>query len=291
MLRSSPYGAGRRAATRNSPRPLFARTFPFGRPASPTVCALASKRPNPSRPSTPERLAIAVLVLAVVVVYANSLTGVFVFDDTPGIVENPTLRHAGNIGGLIAPPGDEAGTVGGRPVLNLSLAFNYVLGGTQVVGYHVFNVAVHLAATLLLFGILRRTLKEREGGVAVAFAVALLWAVHPLQTEAVTYVIQRAESLMGLFYLLTLYGFIRLSSPEEASEQRGASPLVWGVLSVLACFLGMGTKEVMVSAPLVVLLYDRTFVAGSFHDAWCELAFSRCSCRQHAWPRWLGWLR
>jgi tetratricopeptide (TPR) repeat protein len=233
------------------------------------VCAFASKPQILSRPSTAERLAIVVLLLAVVVVYANSLTGVFVFDDTPGIVENPTLRHAGQIGGLIAPPGDEAGTVGGRPVLNLSLAFNYVLGGTQVAGYHAFNLAVHLAATLLLFGILRRTLKERKEGVAVAFAAALLWAVHPLQTEAVTYVIQRAESLMGLFYLLTLYGFIRFaSSVEKASEQRGAGPRVWGVLSVLACFLGMGTKEVMVSAPLMVLLYDRTFVAGSFRDAW-----------------------
>ncbi|MGA7723717.1 MAG: tetratricopeptide repeat protein, partial [Opitutaceae bacterium] len=92
-----------------------------------------------------------------------------------------------------------------------------------------------------------------------AFAAALLWAVHPLQTEAVTYVIQRAESLMGLFYLLTLYCFIRGLQPSG----RGA----WRLLAVAACLLGMGTKEVMVTAPLAVLLYDGIFVAGSLRGA------------------------
>ena len=83
--------------------------------------------------------------------------------------------------------------------------------------------------------------------------------MHPLQTESVTYVIQRAESLMGLFYLLTLYCFIRgAQSPE---------PRAWHLLAVLSCLLGMGTKEVMVTAPLIVLAYDRTFVAGGFRQA------------------------
>jgi tetratricopeptide (TPR) repeat protein len=84
--------------------------------------------------------------------------------------------------------------------------------------------------------------------------------VHPLQTEAVTYVIQRAESLMGLFYLATLYGFIR--------GTEAARPARWFAVSLSACLLGMATKEFMVSAPLLVLLYDRTFLAGSFRGAW-----------------------
>jgi Flp pilus assembly protein TadD len=92
----------------------------------------------------------------------------------------------------------------------------------------------------------------------LAFVVALIWAVHPLQTEAVTYVVQRAESLMGLFYLLTFYGFIRY-----AEGRRG-----WAALSVLACLLGMLTKEVTVTAPVLVWLYDRTFVSGTFREAW-----------------------
>ena len=144
---------------------------------------------------------------------------------------------------------------------------NYALGGMAVWGYHAFNLTVHILAGLTLFGIVRRTLtlqpalRERFGATALplGLAVALLWVLHPLQTESVTYIAQRAESLMGLFYLLTLYCFIR-------GTELGAGR--WQVLAVVACVLGMATKEVMVSAPLMVLLYDRTFVAGSFAGAW-----------------------
>jgi hypothetical protein len=94
----------------------------------------------------------------------------------------------------------------------------------------------------------------------LALAVALLWTLHPLQTEAVTYVIQRVESLMGLCYLLTLYCLIRsVDSPR---------PALWQGCMVTACLLGMATKEVMATAPLLGLLYDRTFLAGSFREAW-----------------------
>jgi tetratricopeptide (TPR) repeat protein len=98
--------------------------------------------------------------------------------------------------------------------------------------------------------------------VPTALSVALLWAVHPLLTESVTYTIQRAESMMGLFYLLTLYCFIRGAGP-GASKAR-----VWFPLCVCACLLGMATKEVMASAPLLVFLYDRSFIAGGFAEAW-----------------------
>jgi tetratricopeptide (TPR) repeat protein len=79
--------------------------------------------------------------------------------------------------------------------------------------------------------------------------------------ESVGYVIQRAESLMGLLYLLTLYCFIRHSAGGRAS-------VAWGAAAFLSCLLGMGTKEAMVTAPVIVLLYDRTFLAGSFAQAW-----------------------
>ena len=172
---------------------------------------------------------------------------------------------------MLCPP-SHGETVSGRPVLNLSLALNYAVSGCDVRGYHVTNLAIHLAAALLLFGIVRRTLPRFRGcgggqqlarlqlATPLALAIALLWAVHPLQTESVTYIVQRAESLMGLFYLLTLYCFLRGAGSARA--------IFWYAGSVLACLLGMATKEVMVSAPLVVLLYDRTFLAGSFREAW-----------------------
>src|SRR6185295_2356805 len=109
------------------------------------------------------------------------------------------------------------------------------LGGTEVRGYHIFNLVVHILGALLLFGVARRTflspaLRERFGlaSTPLALAVAGLWAVHPLQTESVTYVIQRAESLMGFFYLLTLYVFIR--GAESGFARNG-----WLALSVAAC--------------------------------------------------------
>ena len=107
-----------------------------------------------------------------------------------------------------------------------------------------------------------------DGPVLAALAVALLWVLHPLQTESITYIVQRAESLMGLFYLLTLYCFIRHAEGDQSSASPSPDGKRWAGLAIACCFLGMASKEVMVSAPLIVFLYDRTFVSGSFRKAW-----------------------
>lgn len=212
-----------------------------------------SLRPGPARfwPGV-------LIVLAGVLAYANSLSAPFIFDDIDAIRENPTIRA---LGSAWAPPHEGSG-VDSRPVVNLSLALNYAVGGLEVRGYHTANLAIHLLAGLALFGVVRRTLAltGESAATSLALVAALLWTLHPLQTESVTAVIQRTESLMGLFYLSTLYGFIR-----AVADPGGRG---WQVFSVVACLLGMGTKEVMVSAPLLVLLYDRTFVAGTFRSAW-----------------------
>ena len=225
--------------------------------------------PEPAAATSSRRvvaLACGALVLAIFAAYSNSLSGPFVYDDKDSIVNNLTLRHLWPLSEVLAPLSGGL-TVSVRPVLNLSLALNYAAGGLDVRGYHVTNVLIHVLACLTLFGLVRRTLaqpslRERFGAavVPVAFTVAALWALHPLQTEAVTYIVQRAESLMGLLYLLTLYGFVR--SVDAPAPRR------WQVLSVAACLLGMATKENMVSAPVLVLLLDRAFVAGSFAEAW-----------------------
>jgi protein O-mannosyl-transferase len=178
--------------------------------------------------------AAAVVALAGISAYARTLPVPFLFDDIPSIQENTTIRHLGT---LLAPAADT--TVSGRPVVNLSLALDYALGGMAPWVYHATNIAVHILAALLLLGIVRRTLVllRNPSALPIAFCVALLWVLHPLNTESVTYVIQRAESLMGLFYLATLYCFIRAATAESTS---------WLVLSVAACFLGMATKGVTV---------------------------------------------
>jgi tetratricopeptide (TPR) repeat protein len=203
-------------------------------------------------------LAVAALIGAGAMAYANSLLGPFVLDDPSSIVDNPTIRRIWPPWAAFAPP-HGALTVSGRPLLNASLALNYALSGVDVRGYHIANLAIHILAALALFGLVRRILEITYrggpwGSTLPAFALALIWEVHPLQTEAVTYVVQRAESLMGLFYLLTLYGFVR------GAERQGSLP--WLVASVTACLCGMATKEVMVSAPLVVLLCDIAVFSG-----------------------------
>jgi Flp pilus assembly protein TadD len=217
---------------------------------------------NPLAGLTPRPgIGAAVLVIAATAAYLNSFGVPFLFDDYPSIVENPTIRQLWSPDAF-SPPVGNGYTVGGRPVLNFTLAINYAVSGTEVWSYHAFNLVIHALAGLTLFGLLRRTF-ERLGTAPqtdwVPLTVALLWVLLPLQTQSVTYIVQRAESLVSLFYLLVLYGFVR-GVTSAASR--------WLVFSVAACLLGMMTKEVMVTAPLVVLLYDRTFVAGSLRAAW-----------------------
>jgi Flp pilus assembly protein TadD len=264
----------------------------------------ASRKSRPAQPAPANRspwdarwisfIAGGLLVLAALAAYHNSFSGPFIFDDELWITRNPTIRHLWPVWPVLSPP--PGLVVRGRPVLNLSLAVNYALSGSGVWSYHALNLAIHITAGLALFGIVRRTLVRpvlggRFGADAtlLALAVAAIWMLHPLQTESVTYIIQRAESLMGMFYLLTLYCFIRSTESVEARVERreardqraesGSLPnsalqpfsfsvLSWRLASVFCCLLGAATKEVMVSAPLIVLLYDRTFVAGSFREAW-----------------------
>ncbi len=222
--------------------------------------ARPSSHPPPAPPSGPEwhgAVRPLLIVLAVVAAYHGSLTAPFVFDDT-AILDDDTLHH----------PGWRTVVGTTRPLVQLSFALNWAAGGTAVFGYHLVNLVIHVLASLVLYGIAARTLRgiaaptlPAPARPGLALAIALVWAVHPLQTESVTYVVQRAESLMGLWYLLTLYCVIRGAT--------AAPPSVgWYAAAVAACALGMLCKPVMVTAPVVVLLYDRAFLAGSAGAAW-----------------------
>jgi tetratricopeptide (TPR) repeat protein len=215
-------------------------------------------KPHPPANLWQISLAAAGISAAALAAYHNTFSVPLLYDDNQAILNNQTIRH---LGSAFSPPGRAA--VFGRPLLNVSLAINYSLGGTAVWGYHALNLAIHILAALTLFGIIRRTCRLREEApeTAIAFSAAILWTLHPLQTGAVTYIVQRAESLMGLYYLLTLYGFIR--GAQTGDRYRWP----WFALSIASCLFGMATKEVMATAPLIVLLYDRTFVAGSMREA------------------------
>jgi Flp pilus assembly protein TadD len=234
--------------------------------------AMAFARAAPI-PATPARsywrtplFAALVIAAAALAAYHNSFAVPFVFDDEPSILANPSIH---SLWSAWSPPVNGGITVAGRPLLNFSLALNYAASGTNPWSYHALNLVIHIAAGLLLFGVVRRTLLRpplaaRFSGHAFELALlsAALWTLHPLQTESVTYVVQRAESLAGLWFLLTLWCFIRASEP-------GASRW-WVRGTFVVCLAGMATKETMATAPLIVLLYDRTFVGGSLRAAWRE---------------------
>lgn len=212
-------------------------------------------------------LAALLLILATGAAYLNSFAVPFLFDDVSSIVDNPTIRHLWPLRDALSPPSGWGFTVSGRPLLNLSLALNYAISGTEVWSYHALNLVIHLLAGLTLFGLARRTLLQpalapqwREKALPIAWVLAGLWLLHPLQTESVTYVVQRAESLMGLFFLFTLYAFIRATDSSR--------PRFWVTLSFFSCLLGVATKEIAALAPLLAFLYDRTFLSGTFRAAW-----------------------
>lgn len=204
-----------------------------------------------------------VLALLCAAAYRNTFHVPFLFDDLPSITQNPAIRRLWPLSEVIA---SDLPMLVGRPLISLSLAVNYAVGGYDPLGWHLFNLIVHFLNALLVFGVVRRALRSTpsaEGDPSrtlwVAYAVAVLWMLHPLVTESVTYVFQRTELLMALFLLLTLYCFIRgIESPHK---------VVWFGAAIMACTLGMGTKEVMVVTPLLVFSYDSIFVARSWRTA------------------------
>jgi len=190
------------------------------------------------------------LVLICTVAYSNSFYGVFLLDDYSAIVNNMEVRH-------VLPF-----MVQWRCVTDLSFKLTYAVGQLNPAYYHAGNLLFHLLAGLALYGLVRRTLlqplfgnKYGRSAAWLAFFSSAIWLVHPLQTESVTYICQRYESMMGLFFFLSLYCFV-IGSMSERKR-------LWYDLSIASCLIGMGTKEIMAAAPFVILAYDYIFLSRS----------------------------
>jgi len=235
----------------NSSNPQTGNTGVIGRPQSSSTA-----------------IAVVFLVVATIIAYGNSFRGPLVFDDVPSIAENRSIQTFWPPWTPLFPPRHADVTVAGRPIANVTFAINHAIHGTSVVGYHVVNLLIHLAGGLTLFAFLRSVIRrkwpdQQAAAMCIPFCTSLLWLVHPLNTESVTFIVQRVESLAGLFYLLTVYAGWRAMT--ELSPQRGR---VWAIVSVITCTFGMATKETMASAPLMVLLMNVVLVSGSFQAAW-----------------------
>ncbi|MFN3148465.1 tetratricopeptide repeat protein [Bremerella sp.] len=200
----------------------------------------------------------AILLVAVVAAYLTSLGGTFVFDDIPHLVENENVAD-------VSTALTDMLRLQTRSTTVFSFALNAALFGKSAFFYHLVNLLIHLVSVLTLFELVRGSITWYSGrhtphvsANLTAFLAALLWGVHPLGTMAVTYIVQRHESLMAMFYLLTLLFLLRGQLAQNAWP--------WYVGSIVCCWLGMGAKEIMVTAPLVAVVYDRCILSTSWRE-------------------------
>ena len=216
--------------------------------------------------------------------YSDTFHVPFVFDDVGLIVKNPLIRNL-NFSNLFSHsiPGADSGMMM-RIVAYFTLALNYKIGGLDVTGYHLFNLAVHIFSALLVYKLVFRTLglpffqDEVQGSSSkvqgpttqnaklktqyfIPLFTALLFAVHPIQTQAVTYVIQRMTSLAAFFCLLSLTSYIDARLKLERKEV--GKSLTWFIIALAAAVAAMKTKEIAFTLPVVIALYDFLFLGGN----------------------------
>ena len=213
--------------------------------------------------SGPLRIPQAALFVAVLtcVAFINSFGGKFVFDDIHEIVRNPHLEP-------LLPPWHamfQGNRLPARPLPYLSFAIDRAIWGTRLFGYHLTNVVIHVIAALALFDLIRLTLtsprlRDRwaDRAVPVAMVIAAIWAIHPLQTQAVTYIYQRIESMTGMFCIVSLWSFAKAAFAGWSRR--------WLVASAAAAAAAMASKENAVVLPLLALAYDWFFVADETRD-------------------------
>lgn len=206
-------------------------------------------------------LTFAAIIAAAIFAYRFTWNAPFIFDDADAIVNNPTIKGTLPLWTVLNPP--RTSGAGGRPVANISFALNYATSGTNPWSYHVTNFMIHIVAAGLVCGFLRRALLfyfSQEDADIIALATTGIWALHPLQTESVTYISQRTECMAGCWYVATFYCFI--------TAVFGSKPHRWSIAAIFCCAAGMMTKELTATAPVAVFLFDIWFISGTAKKAW-----------------------
>jgi tetratricopeptide (TPR) repeat protein len=261
LVLSRPRGAARSAEFR--PRPIgdiIAGSMPPASPATPATPPLA---PVGRRGVPEETLAIAAIVALGLLSYSNALGGAFVYDDIRQLRDNPDLRALANLlpGWYRGPPN--------RWFTYVTFALNYRLGGVATGGYHLVNVLVHVANALLVYALVRVTFRTPRlarstlapSSRTIGFVAAALFVTHPLESEAVTYLVQRLTSLTATCYLATVVLYARWRLADRDGRPRRETVL-GGAAVVAAAVLAMLSKEIAFTLPFAVALYELSFLHG-----------------------------
>jgi len=209
--------------------------------------------------------AIVVLSIIIVSIYSNSFDCSWHFDDEANITDNPNLHLRElsweNIRRALF-SNRKTPHVPYRPIACLSFALNYYFGGLDVFGYHLVNIFIHLISSIFLFLFIYHTLNLpnlKEKYAAHSYSIALLatifWAINPVQIQAVTYIVQRMASLAGMFFILTMYLYLkaRLSSSRKQS-------FLFLAICLLGFLLAIGSKENAAMLPVVIFLYEALLI-------------------------------
>ena len=226
-------------------------------------------------------LGLTGIILLGVVLYSNVLRAPFVFDDHISIKENDAIRSIAESFQKIS---------SNRYLTSLSFVFNYSLGGLKPFGYHLINNSIHIINALLVYYLVVLTFRtpyfssqqsaihpEQLGTspfthspLFIAFSVAFIFVAHPVQTQAVTYIAQRAASMAAMFYLLSVVMYIKFRlqvsdircqvlGNTEPNKTLNLKPKTWYLCSLLFAISAMKTKEIAFTLPAVIVLYEFSF--------------------------------
>jgi len=210
-------------------------------------------------------LAAALTAVLTLLAYSNSFSAPFQFDDFHQIVNNPYIRRLANIPMFFVDPSLGSFDVslrGYRPLTLVSFALDYAVSDGGLWPFHLTNLLLHVINAFLVFLIVRAMPKASagKGGVnAAALPAALVFALHPIQTGAVTYISGRAALLATMFCLLAFHSFLRY---------RADGGRLWHVLSCVFFLSGLLSKEMAVCLPGLMLAYDFVFASGRRRWPW-----------------------
>ncbi|OGR05325.1 MAG: hypothetical protein A2511_01070 [Deltaproteobacteria bacterium RIFOXYD12_FULL_50_9] len=206
-------------------------------------------------------LALGLIVIITVLAYSNSFHSPLTFDDFPNIVDNRYIKIK-NLSLTSLADTVQKSPMPLRKLAYVSFAINHAFHGLDVVGFHAVNLAIHIATGLTLYLLALTTLNlpimtnSCRRPAEVALAAALLWLVHPVQTNAVTYIVQRMTSMAALFTLISLLCYIHARLLAKENNRR----FIFFSGTLLAAILALLSKENSAMLPLLILGYELFFL-------------------------------
>lgn len=216
------------------------------------------------------KILFAVISLSIIIlmIYSNSFDCSWHLDDTHSITDNPNIHLETlswkNIYNAMHSDQKHPQKIY-RPVSCLSFAFNYYFGELNESYYHLVNISVHLIASIFLFQFIYRLfdlpiLKDRfnkDSSYFIALLTTVLWAVNPIQVQAVTYIVQRMASMAGMFYIMSMYFYLLARTSQKSLEN-----ITFFLLSISAFALSLGSKENAAMLPFSLIILEIFLLEG-----------------------------